>query len=324
MKKFFLIQILLLAALALQAQGTSRKETVIRMDSQEKIDKARRIFRDHIEKHNRPQAPLHLVYPVNSIEDLERLDDYFYTSWSEWGTTFEVEINDKLVGQAEVTLRTPEDIHLRLIVSGKGDQPVEMHAITFILTADEVEVDNLDFRDQTYMAAIVADVRNSFKANNLGFYANAFDRYWDFLARPLITLSSRAEEERAASYSLKNVAFVGNRSTALLLIDKESPGKFDHIELDHVTLENNVDISMGIDLSAQTEATVRDCTIIGSTAAPALVQILPQTQVTMENCTVGDRVFSYQPEKENWQTDPKPLIKKNVTETREAVFDRVP
>ena len=111
---------------------------------------------------------------------------------------------------------------------------------------------------------------------------------------------------------------------ALLLIDKESPGKFDHIELDHVTLVNNVDISMGIDLSAQTEATVRDCTIIGSTAAPALVQILPQTQVTMENCTVGDRVFSYQPEKENWQTDPKPLIKKNVTETQEAVFDRVP
>ena len=62
----------------------------------------------------------------------------------------------------------------------------------------------------------------------------------------------------------------------------------------------------------------------GSHAAPLLFQILPTPEVTIKDSKVADKVYGYRPNKENWHTDAKPVIKLNLVESEGSVYDKIP
>ena len=272
------------------------------------------------------RAQIHYRFEVKSMDDLRRLNtllfDYGYKV-----STFEVLIPEGVIPAKDgfrLPLMIDDRADTRLMVIGIGDKPVDLPMMQMELVAGTVVVRNFTFNKQLYSNAIAASVIDDFVGENLGFSDNNYEQRHEYMAQPLVMLKSHAPEGRFSNYKLKNVSFVNNLSNGLLMIDEHSLGKFRHIELDKVVAKDNVNLMIGIDVSATEDAVVKNCDLTGSKASPTIYQILPQTQVKFVDSSVADNAYGYRPKPKDWHTDPKPVVKENLKEAEGTVFDRVP
>ena len=297
-----------------------KNEVMIKSSDPEPIDKLMEL----VDKSDNGRAEVYFKFEVKNEGELQGLE-YLLREYGPRLTTFEILIPPKMI-KPEMPIRflMPDDVDTRLIITGMGDEPLNLNAVTLNFGADTLIVRNFRFDHQEYRSALVLSVGKQFVGENLSFSNNKYEHHMAFMAAPLMVLKSRANEGEFSSYILKNVSFVGNQSDALLAIDDESRGKFDRIELDHVVAQNNTNLAMGIEISATKEVFVHDCELTGSKAAPLLYQVLPDPEVTIKDSKVSNRVYGYRPQKENWHTDAKPVIKQNLDEAEGTTYDKVP
>ena len=295
-------------------------EVMIKSSDPEPIDKILELA----DKSENGRAEVYFQFEVKNEPDLQGLE-YLLREYGPRVTTFEILVPPKMI-KPEMPIRflMPDNVDTRLIITGMGDKPLDLTAVTLNLGADTLVVRNFRFDKQEYRSALVLEVGKLFTGENLSFNNNKFEHHVAFMASPLVVLKSRANEGEASNYVLKNVSFAGNQSDVLLAIDEESRGKFERIELDHVVAKDNTNLSMGIDISATKEVFVHDCELTGSKAAPLLYQILPDPEVTIKDSKVSNRVYGYRPQKENWHTDAKPVTKVNLDEAEGTTYDKVP
>ena len=288
-----------------------QNEVLIKSDEPDALDR----IDDLYDQAGDDRSQVHYQFEVKSFDDFQKLStllfDYGYKV-----TTFEILIPAGVVPDEEtrIPLMIDKRADTRLIVSGKGDKPVEMPPVLFDLMAGTIVVKNFVFKRQEYRTGIGASVIDDFIAENLNFSDSVYERRNQYMAGPLMLLMSHAPEGKSSNYKLKDVTFMNNQSNGLLQIEDNSLGKFKHIELDHVVAKGNVNLMMGIDVSASEDALVKNCELTGSTAAPTIYQILPQTQVKFVDSSVADNAYGYRPKTEDWHTDPKPVIQENLKE----------
>ena len=295
-------------------------EILIKKTDPDPIDKIMELA----DKSGKGRAEVHFLFEIDNEAELEFVF-YLLNQYGPMVTTFEILIPAEMIQvDNPVYFFMPENTDTRLIVTGAGAQPAEVFAGTLNLSADTLVVRNFRFDNQDFRPALILEAGRQLIAENLSFSGNFVEHHLAFMAKPLITLKSRAPEGQFSSYLLKNSSFIGNESDALLSIDDSSLGRFDCIELDHVIARDNVNMSMGIDISAVKEVFVHDCELTGSLAAPLLYQILPDPEVLIKDSRVSNRVYGYRPEKENWHTDARPVKKQNLDEAEGTTFDKVP
>ena len=277
-----------------------------------------------VEKSGGERAEVYYQFHVRTEDDVFGLD-YVLHEYGPKITTFEIVLADNIIKSGmPVRFFMPDGVDTRLIVTAPGDKPMDMPMITLELSADTLIVRNMKFDRQEHLGALKLSVGRLFVGENLSFSHNKFEQHMAFMSKPLIMLESRAKEGESSRYVLRNVSFIENQSDALLLMNSESRGKFESIELDHVVAKDNSNMAAGIEISATKDVLVHDCDLTGSKAAPLLYQVLPDPQVTIKNSNVSDRVYGYRPLKEHWKTDAKPVIKENLTEAEGTTYDKVP
>ena len=298
-----------------------KNEVIIGKDDPDGTDK----IYDLYDKAGDNRAQIHYQFQIKSEEDLQKLSDLLL-NYGRMVSTFEVMIPAGVIPDADIRLpmMIDEEADTRLIVTGIGDKPVELPGVQLELEAGTIVIRNFVFNQQKYRNAIKASVTDNFIAENLSFSDNRYEDRHQYMAEPLIVLKYHGPEENFSNYKLKNVSFINNESTGLLMIDQDSLGKFKHIELDHVVVKGNSNQNLGIDVSGTEDALIKNCELSGSKISPTLVQILPQTQVKFVDSSVADKAFGYRPRPDDWKTDPKPVVKKNLKEAEGTVFDRVP
>ena len=277
-------------------------EVIIKSSDPDPIDKVLELA----EKSGNGRAEVHFQFEIANKFDLQGLE-YFLSKYGPVMTTFEIIVPAGLI-QPEMPIRwlMPEDTDTRLIVTGKGDEPLNLEAATLTIGADTLIVRNFRFDHQEYRTALELEVGKLLVAENLSFNDNRYEHHMAFMAEPLMVLKSRAKEGELSNYILRNSSFIQNHSDALLSIHAKSLGKFGRIELDHVVAQNNTNMAMGIDISAKNEVLVHDCELTGSKAAPLLYQILPDPEVVIKDSKVSNRVYGYRPKPENCRVDAKP------------------
>ena len=266
------------------------------------------------------RVQIYYQHKVSDMIDLDGIGSYL----KEYGskvTTFEIlfppEVMEKIKPDKQMRFMLP-DTDTRLILTGMGEEPLKMKKSTIHVKAETLIIRNFRFEKQEFRNALNLDIGKLFIGENLIFNGNKYARKVAFMAKPLIILKSHADEGSYSQYLLKNVTFTNN-ATGLLAIDSDSIGKFDYIEMDHLTAKDNS--GSIISISATKGVFVHDSEITGNMVAPLLRHTIPDPQVRIKNCIVSDKVYGYRPKKEYWHTEAKPLIKENLTEAEGTTYE---
>ncbi len=240
------------------------------------------------------RGEIHFQYQINKALDLKRQLQWELQTIAPMITTFEILLPRELLKPDNIySFEMPDGCDTRLIISGLGDKPLIVDAATFSFKADTLVVRNFQFDSQEYRKALTADVGKLFVGEDLFFINNHFKEYQLFMAEPLIVLKSHAKDDTPAQYLLRNVSFIHNESTILLELDNASYHKFNTIEFDHVTIQDNRFHHYGVDVSVP-NVFIRNSIINNNHDRRAIVNRIPHPRIVFSDSNISEDILKLQ------------------------------
>ena len=264
-------------------------------------------------------APIHAVTVVHSADDIKTVTANFQ-SIGTFVSTFEVRFAsdfdaDAIQSNSVPRIELSRMTHGRLMISGSGNEPVNVGDLSFTLRDGIVQISNLQWNNTTSQSTKMnITVDRLFHANKLlitniktyhsepsAVSQNSNDNMImgggiignrvNIQRRPIIELNAFGESAMHPSYSLESIYSDNNDVSSILEIQELSRDKFTHASIRHVFVKDNV-FDYGFDISVMTDVFIENVESVNNSGT-VFLQHTPKAHVKVINSKTAANFYRF-------------------------------